>query len=110
MSQDKKVEVESFTDKAGQVVKRGDCIAYGRIRLQSGDLNFGKVTNIKQGKDYYDRDVWAITIVALDQEYDCETRKYSYTVMEKKTSLQFPERIVKFDNLPENIKILLDSV
>lgn len=108
MNDNNKVEVGLFIDFAGQKVRRGDYIVYGRIHLQSGELNAAKVVNIKKSVDWNNKDSWSITVIALDDDYK-DGRSFK-TVMSKKITLQFPNRIVKFDNLPENYKNLLDSV
>lgn len=111
MSTDK-VEVPFFTDKAGQIVKRGDYIAYGQALGRSASLNFGKVINIKSGPGHYKGVAWAITIVGLDEDIVWSEAKqkheYRTVAMNKKSNLQFPDRIVRFDNIPQNFKELLD--
>ena len=108
MSDGKKVEVESFTDKAGQTVKRGDYIVYGSLLGRCAALKFGKVINIKCGPGYYNNDslLWSITVASIEHSWGTDQME----PCEKNGTLQFPNRIVKFDNLPQNYKNLLDSV
>ena len=102
-----KIEVHSFIDKAGQEVKRGDYIVYGSLLGRCAALKFGKVVNIKVGKNWRNEEQWAITVSSVD---DMSYRHdWKPALCQKNGTLQFPDRIVKFDNIPQNYKDILDD-
>lgn len=108
MRQDNKVEVPFFLDKTGQIVKRGDYIVYSRTIGRSADLNFAKVINIKSGEGWRGEKIWGILVVAVTRGYHFGERVDK--PMDKKITLQFPDRTIKIENLKEEVKVLLDSV
>ena len=87
-----------FKDKIGQDVVVGDYIVYGHNISRSAGLRVGKVLSIDKRKGKWTGDdFWSIGIIGVDD--DCITELNPMTLLNKKSTLNFPNRILKINNI-----------
>jgi hypothetical protein len=93
-------------DKIGREIKVGDFIAYGHALGRCAALAIGKVLAIKYGpaKGYSSHMQWSITVWGVDDGWN--GKKLNST----KGTLQFPDRIIVVDTVPDEYKKLLDPL
>ncbi len=109
MSDIEKIPQEFFEDKAGQKVVRGDYIVYGHNLGRCAGLRFGKVLDIYLARRTWGRveDSWRIVIRGVDDDWGSREPQ----LLAKKSFLQFPDRIMKVNELfPEKYRKLLKDV
>jgi hypothetical protein len=93
-------------DKIGREIKVGDFIAYGHALGRCAALAIGKVLDIKYGppKSAYSstRNQWSISVWGVDDGWDGKKKLNS-----TKGTLQFPDRIIVLDKVPDEYEKLL---
>jgi len=113
-------------DKIGQEIIPGCIIAYGHALGRCAGLRLGKVIKLScrikpAFANYPERREYRITVHGLDDDsYDTNEpnltnwrgEKYQAKLLEKKSTLQFPSRVVVLNEklLPEDFRKLLASV
>ena len=100
--------MEPIFDKIGQEIKPGCYIAYGHALGRCAGLRIGMVLAAERNVDEKlsgKRETYRITIWGVDGEW---TRREP-VLLSKKSTLQFPERIIVLPSLPEKFTKLLDT-
>lgn len=105
MSEVKREQLESFVDKAGQVVRVGDFILYGHALGRCAGLKWGRVLKIEQVDQLWSDGGWRISVQGIDTDWhDLEVQRgtqddeadqsWGKPAVCKRGTLMFPSRIV----------------
>ena len=93
-------------DKVGQEIVKGCFIAYGHALGRCAGLRIGRVesVNFSEEEDYKNIlvDNVSVTVLAIDDDWDGEKPK----LLQKKSTLFFPERMVVLSSIPEKFSNL----
>ncbi len=105
--------LETILDKIGQEITVGSFIAYGHLLSRSAGLRIGKVLKTEveyKPSSYPHTSVWdteyKIHVWGIDQEWG----QRPATILSRKSVLNFPDRIVVLQDLPLELKLLLDGL
>jgi hypothetical protein len=101
-------------DKVGQEITKGCFIAYGHALGRCAGLRIGRVesVNFSEKKDYdWDNkknilvDDVSITVLGIDDDWDRKKPK----LLQKKSTLFFPERMIVLLSIPEKFAKLYED-
>ena len=95
-------------DKVGQEITKGCFIAYGHALGRCAGLRIGRVESVnfseEEGYDWdsehniVEKILETVTVTVLGIDDDCKPIK----ILEKKSTLFFPERMVVLNSIPKN--------
>lgn len=92
-------------DKLKNPISVGNYIAYGHALGRCAGLRIGKVLALSMKTDFYDREVFSITVWGIDDDWQSQQP----TLLNTKSTLLFPSRIIVLDEsqVPSAYKELL---
>jgi len=102
------MQLESYLDKGGNIVRVGDFIVYAHLMGRSAALKFGKVVAIKsKEKKYSCGSGFVITVLGVE---DYGWGSNYPRLAGRKGALQWPNRtLLANDLIPDNYKVLFES-
>ena len=106
-----KIKLDSFTDRYGNEIVRGNVIVYGNNLGRCAKTAIGKVLDIFDGEeDYWGRKQARLSILSIQSDHR-PTKKYPETGDLKKVMLKETDRVLLYskDFLPPHLRILLDA-
>lgn len=113
MTKSPRLNKQTYEDKAGQTVSRGDFIVYGHNLDRCAGLRIGKVLDIYMTPEYSWKTMdegnlkWRIVVQGVDDDW----RDDPLQLTRKKGILQFPDRTMKVNDLvPLKYRELLKDV
>jgi len=104
-------EIYKMVDKIGQEIKVGCFIAYGHALGRCAGLRIGRVESINEKfeKDQWEKgkihDLSTVTVLGINDDWYIKKPK----LLEKRSILYFPNRMIVLPNLPDNYSKLYEK-
>ncbi len=100
-------------DKLGNSINIGSYIVYGHNLGRCAGLRIGRILDIKGKLEKYSSTgelKFHFTVIGIDDDYfNPNSNSNKITLLSKKSTLQFNDRIIVLDKLPKEYKDLLDN-
>jgi hypothetical protein len=101
--------MQSCLDKIGRPIQVGCYIAYGHALGRCAGLRIGLVLNIKEpspeGTNSWEAKGWRITVIGIDDDWEHRPIE----ILSRKGTLQFPNRILVLDDVPEAYQTIFSN-